>query len=175
MILLLTLLVIILLICALAASSAARRARRRTPLPKGKVLYSDTGSEKRPARTLVSRRYGLKGRPDYLLETAEGIVPVELKSAPLPPGGRPYDSHLMQLVCYCLLCEDVLNARVPFGLIRYRDGESRVPYTPELRAQLLALLEEMREARALPVVHRSHAQPRRCARCGFNETCGEAL
>jgi CRISPR-associated exonuclease Cas4 len=68
-----------------------------------------------------------------------------------------------------------MNAHVPFGIIRYRDGEVSVEYTPELRARLLALLEEIKRARAMPVVHRSHSQARRCAGCGFREVCGEAL
>ena len=144
-------------------------------LPEGKVLYSDTGREKRPAETLISIKHGLKGRPDYLVETTNGIIPVEIKSKTCPPSGRPYDSHVMQLICYCLLCEETMSAHVPFGIIRYRDREVRVPFTPELRGRLLALLEEMREADASAAVHRNHTQARRCARCGFNEVCGEAL
>jgi CRISPR-associated exonuclease Cas4 len=154
---------------------AALKAREEASLPEGKVLYSDTGREEQPARTLVSWRYGLKGRPDYIIETAEGMIPVELKSAACPRSGRPYDSHVMQLICYCLLCEEVMNVRVPFGIIRYRDREVRVNYTRQLRARLLSLLEEMWKARESESVHRNHSQARRCARCGFNEVCGEAL
>lgn len=157
------------------AARAAIKAREKASLPEGKVLYSDTGREKRPAQTVVSWRHGLKGRPDYIIETAEGIIPVEIKSATCPRSGRPYDSHVMQLICYCLLCEEVMNASVPFGIIRYRDREVRVNYTRELRGRLLSLLGEMRKARESESVHRNHSQAARCAGCGFNEVCGEAL
>lgn len=68
-----------------------------------------------------------------------------------------------------------MGAHVPFGIIRYRDGEARVEYTRELRARLLRLLEEMRAARTAAVVHRNHTQVRRCARCAFHDLCDEAL
>ena len=174
-VLFLTLFIIALLLCALLAWGAARRTRRRAALPEGKVLYSDTGGEKRSAETLVSRRHGLKGRPDYLVKTRDGIVPVEIKSTSMPHSGRPYEAHVMQLVCYCLLCEEIMGAHVPYGIIRYRDGEARVEYTLEARARLLSLLDEMRRAKALMVIHRSHSQPGRCAGCGFRDVCGESL
>ena len=169
------LLVVILLVGALITASAALKMRERTALPSGRVVYSDTVREQRQTETLVSWQYRLKGRPDYLVETSEGIIPVELKSAVRPPSGRAYESHIMQLACYCLLCEETFNTRVPFGLIRYRDGEVRVEYTAKLRARLLSLLEEIQSARSIANVHRNHSQVRRCAGCGFRDGCGEAL
>jgi CRISPR-associated exonuclease Cas4 len=176
-----------LLVVALVAHLAARRAGGRAGLPRGSVVYSDTGfavgklgglvvdkEGVKQERALVSRRYGLVGRPDYLIETREGIVPVEAKST-LSPGARPYDSHVFQLAAYCLLVEDALAAHVPYGVIRYRDSEVRVDYTPELREELLALLEEMQEARRAEDVHRSHDDARRCARCSVRESCDERL
>lgn len=177
-----------LLLVALFARAAARSAERSSGLPAGRLVYSDTGfavgrvapAEKGPEgvrqeRPLVSRRYGLTGRPDYLVRSAEGIVPVEVKSTRSPATGRPYDSHVMQLAAYCLLAEDALGASVPYGVIRYADGEVSVDYTPELREDLLALLEEMREARAAEDVHRSHDDPRRCKGCSVREHCVESL
>ena len=171
----LLLLVIVLLICALLAGSVARRARERAGLPEGRVLYSDSGRERRPQEALISLKYGLKGRPDYLVETAEGIVPVEVKSSICPASGRPHDSHVMQLACYCLLVEEATNTPAAYGLIRYRDREVRIEYTTELRDRLLALLAEMQRAKEALTVHRSHAQARRCAGCGFRDVCDEAL
>lgn len=168
-------LIVILLACALATRSARLREERRASLPAGKVLYSDTIQGKRPVETLVSLRYGLKGRPDYIVETAEGIVPVEIKSTIRPSSGRPYDSHLMQMICYCFLCEETMKWSVPYGIIRYRNGEVRVEYTSELRSQLPSLLEEMRIARTLPETHRSHSQAGRCMGCGFRDVCDKAL
>ncbi|MFL6230947.1 MAG: CRISPR-associated protein Cas4 [Pyrinomonadaceae bacterium] len=179
----------LLLACvAVIAHYAARARANSTGLPTGRLVYSDTGiavGELAPAqinaegerqeRALVSRRFGLTGRPDYLVRSSEGVVPVEAKSARRPANGVPYDSHLMQLAAYCLLVEDALGETVPYGVMRYADGEARVEYTPELRETLLELIEEMREARDAEEVHRSHDEPRRCASCGYRDVCDEAL
>ena len=183
----LALLLCLLVVVAAAARAAARREARRTGLPLGALLYSDTGrpvGRLAPAevgaegvkqeRPLVSTRLGLVGRPDYLIESEGGVVPVEIKSTACPAGGRPYDSHVAQLAAYCLLVEDLLGASVPFGVIRYRDREVRVEYTDELRGHALALIEEMRAARDAEEVHRSHEDPRRCAGCSMRDVCTES-
>ncbi|HYJ48264.1 MAG TPA: CRISPR-associated protein Cas4 [Pyrinomonadaceae bacterium] len=180
--------VILLLIIALLSLIAARRAARRSGLPSGQLIYSDTGfavgqigptslNEEgvKQEKPLVSRRFGLTGRPDYLVRTSEGIIPVEAKSTRRPANGRPYDSHLFQLAAYCLLVEDVLGARVPYGIVRYADAEVAVDYTPELREGLLNLIEEMNEARLADDVHRSHEDARRCRGCSMRESCDESL
>lgn len=178
----------VLLIIALAAHLAARRRARRTGLPTGQLIYSDTGyavghlgptvtneQGDKQERPLTSKRYGLIGRPDYLVRTADGIVPVEAKSTNCPASGRPFDSHVFQLAAYCLLVEDVIDAHVPYGIIRYADAEVLIDYTPELKDELLELLYEMRQARNLEEVHRSHREARRCLNCSMRELCDEAL
>jgi CRISPR-associated exonuclease Cas4 len=173
---------------AIAAYRAARREASQTGLPAGKLIYSDTGvvtGKLGPATTdeygrkvekpLVSERFGLIGRPDYLVETEDGIIPVEIKSARAPASGQPYDSHVLQLAAYCLLVEDLLDADVAWGIIRYRDAEVRVAYTEELRILLLDVLDDMRAARLAEDVHRSHDEPGRCANCRMRDICDEAL
>lgn len=179
---------IVLLLVAIVAFAAARRGAGRANLPAGRIIYSDTGSPvgriapvslnvrgERQEKPLLSHRHGLIGRPDYLVETDEGVVPVEAKSANCPANGVPYESHLMKLACYCLLVEDTLEASVPFGVIRYRDRQLRVDYTDELRDSLLKLLADMREARQAEDVHRSHEETARCAACSYREICTESL
>jgi CRISPR-associated exonuclease Cas4 len=179
---------VILLLVAFAAWLAARRGARQADLPEGRVIYSDTGSPvgriapvtlnargERQEKALLSHQYGLVGRPDYLVQTDEGVVPVEAKSTTCPASGVPYESHLMQLACYCLLVEEATGESVPFGVIRYRDRQLRVDYTDELREHLLELLAEMREARQAEDVHRSHEEAARCAACSYREICVESL
>ena len=48
-----------------------RRQRQRSGLPEGTVLYRDTGEWQETERPLHSRRYGLVGRPDYLVQTRD--------------------------------------------------------------------------------------------------------
>lgn len=188
----LTLLLFLLVAGAALAARAAARESKRAGLPAGSLLYSDTGRPvgrvagtevgrdgKRQEKPLVSNTLELVGRPDYLIEAEGGVVPVEVKSAACPAGGRPYDSHLAQLAAYCLLVEDVLGRKVPYGLVKYRDREVRVEYTPELKERTLALINEMKagmnasdEGRE---VHRSHDDPRRCVGCSLRDACTESL
>lgn len=178
----------LLVVVAVSARLAAARESRRSGLPAGALLYSDTGKPVgriapaevgregfRQERPLVSESLELVGRPDYLIESDGGVVPVEVKSSACPSDGRPRDSHVAQLAAYCLLVEDVVGASVPFGLIKYRDREVRVEYTEELRGWALALVGEMRDATNEEEIHRSHEDPRRCAGCSLRDVCTESL
>jgi CRISPR-associated exonuclease Cas4 len=188
MIYLLIFIIPVLLVIALIAHLAAHSAAGRTGLPAGQLIYSDTGyavgsigpvttneQGEKQERPLTSEHYGLSGRPDYLVRTRDGIVPVEAKSTKCPANGRAYDSHIFQLAAYCLLVEDVIGADVPYGIIRYADAEIIIDYTAELRDELIELLGEMRQARNAEEVHRSHSEARRCSRCSMREICYEAL
>src|SRR5215470_14817351 len=179
---------VILLLAAITANAISKRITSRSGLPAGRLIYSDTGfatgkigpvardeTGQKQESPLISEKYGLIGRPDYLVETDEGIIPVEAKSARLPSNGQPFDSHVFQLVAYCLLVEDVLGSDVPYGVLRYRDREVQIEYTRELRAELLDLLDEMRKARKMAEVHRDHDDARRCANCYLRDACDEAL
>ena len=46
----------------------------------GRVVSQDTDRRRDLECPLVSSHYGLIGKPDYLVETANGLIPVELKS-----------------------------------------------------------------------------------------------
>ena len=93
---------------------------------------------------LLSRRYGIVGKPDYLLEVKQGgrtmTVPVEVKSRRQPPEPAPH--HVLQLAAYCLLVEDVLGQRPTHGLLRYADATLTIPYTDSLRRQVLTAADE---------------------------------
>ena len=167
-------LVVILLVAALVLYVFARQLRKRTGLPQGKVIYSDTGAWQRNEQSFFSAAYGVTGKPDYLVRQQKAIIPVEVKSSPAP--ASPREGHVMQLAVYCLLVEENLGQRPPYGLIHYADRNFRVDYTDELREQTLQTLSKMRQAAELADgPHRSHQNPRRCASCGVRETCDERL
>ena len=147
----------------------------RTGLPARSILYADVGSTFPQRAALISRRFRLSGKPDYLVRVKDGVAPVELKSSRSPSSGRPYEGHLFQLAAYCLLVEDVFRVSVPYGLVRYEDRSIRVDYTPSLRASLLVLLDEMRTAKRDGECHINHSQPSKCRSCGFRSDCGESL
>ena len=166
---------LIALIAAVLAWFVGRGLFARTGLPTGDILYADVDSTFPQPPPLISKRYSLSGKPDYLVRVKDGIAPVELKSSPCPSSGRPYEGHLFQLAAYCLLVEDVCRVSVPYGLIRYEDRTVRVEYTPSLRASLLALLDEMRTVERDKECHINHNQPSKCRSCSFRPGCGESL
>ncbi|MCS7087478.1 MAG: CRISPR-associated protein Cas4 [Thermoflexales bacterium] len=145
---------------------------RRSGLPMGRVIYSDTRAWQPNMRTFVSPRYRLVGRPDYLVQTTRGVVPVEVKSTRAP--AQPYASHLMQIAAYCLLIEESFG-KPPYGIICYTDRQFAVDYTPGLREMLIATLRAMREALHAGCADRSHAETARCQGCGYRDRCDQAL
>jgi CRISPR-associated exonuclease Cas4 len=148
------------------------RLRRTTGLPWAPVLAQDTYGRDLE-KPLFARRIGLTGKPDYLLDIRGSVVPVEVK--PGRRANRPYESDLMQLAAYCLLVEETSGAAPPYGLLRYAERTFRLDYTPRVRDELLALLDEMRAELEERDCARSHDDPRRCQGCGFFEQCDQAL
>ena len=94
----------------------------------------------------MSSRYGLTGKPDYLVEAANGLIPVELKSRDCRRSG-PHASEAAQLTAYCVLVEDSFGATPSHGIIQYADRSWPIRYTVKGRDRLLQILDEMREAR----------------------------
>lgn len=168
------LLILLLLFVGVALFWLARRGRAATGLPPGRVASSDTGAGNRLEIPLYSSDHGLTGRPDYLIEDRGGFIPVEIKSSAAPASG-PFDSHVYQLAAYCLLVEQSYGVRPTHGLIRYRDKTYAVDYTPGLEADLLALLNEMRESFGAKAVDRSHDTRQRCRGCGYRGACDQSL
>jgi CRISPR-associated exonuclease Cas4 len=155
-----------------------RQVRRQTGLPAGTVVYSDTGAERAVLEPLVSHRYGLVGKPDYLVDLKQGgnhvVVPLEVKSRNRP--ASPNAGHILQLIAYCLIVEDLYGQRPPHGYLRYADATLTIPNSDVLRAEVLQAADAIRGARRADNVHRSHAIAARCDGCGYLKACGaEAL
>jgi len=151
----------------------ACRLRAQSGLPQGQVIYADTGAWNRCEKPLFSRRYLLTGKPDYLVDDGRAKIPVEVKSTVCPPS--PYRSHVLQLAAYCLLVEEEFGQPPPYGIIKYLDQTYAVEYTAQLRAELLGVLDEMRQHLDADDVTPSHANPNRCRSCGYRDECGERL
>jgi CRISPR-associated exonuclease Cas4 len=142
-------------------------------LPEGCVLYSDTGQRRELTELLYADDLSLVGKPDYLVESKEGLVPVEVKSGRTP--SKPFDSHIYQLVAYCLLVQRNYRRRPPYGIIRYPQRSFAIEFTRDLEAQVLELLADMRSSLGLGEMHRSHDQVGRCKACGFGQLCDQRL
>jgi CRISPR-associated exonuclease Cas4 len=151
----------------------ARAARRESGLPVGRVTYADTGAWERCERPLFSWQYRLTGRPDYLVRSRQGVIPVEVKSGPAPQ--QPYPAHILQLAAYCLLVEEQESRAPRHGILKYQDRTFEIQYTPALRSHLLTTLDAMRADLHAREVMRSHEEPQRCRGCGYREKCDQRL
>lgn len=164
---------LLLLLIGLVLVFVAWRMRAHTGMPHGRVIYSDTGAWERNERSFFSHQHRLAGKPDYLVRTTAGIVPIEIKSGDAPPQPRP--GHVLQLAAYCLLVEESFGEHVPMGIIRYDDKQFAIDHTPPLRQTLLGALADMRARLDEGDAHRDHTDPHKCAACGVRHACDERL
>ena len=151
----------------------AYRRQKASGLPGGRVIYTDTrgwGSVEKP---LYDAKLNLTGKPDYLVEQASRLIPVEVKSSQSPEA--PYDSHIYQLAAYCYLAHITYGKRPPYGILKYANRAYAIDYTPELETSLKNLLFEMRQREGLKEVDRSHEIVARCQKCGYHSACNQKL
>lgn len=144
--------------------------RLRGGLPRGRVLYRDADGQ---GSLLRDPKWGLVGKPDYVLDSRDGPVPVELK--PSRRGAEPYLSDQLQLAAYFALVEASFGRRPPYGYLVYANARYRIRNTPALRAQLAETLEAIRAARGPSRPARTHDQPGRCLACSYRQGCPQAL
>src|SRR3972149_9550506 len=135
----------------------------------GRLVYVDTSQWGRVEKPLYDPALNLTGKPDYLFEQGNKMIPIEIKSNRI--ARAPYDSHIYQLAAYCLLVQRTFGKRPPHGILHYPNRTFAIDYTAELESGLLALLIEMRASESRKEVNRSHQSPSRCHRCGFRSGC----
>jgi CRISPR-associated exonuclease Cas4 len=167
-------LVLVLLFLAALLWYRGREWRQESGLPAGDVIYTDTGTWRANNQVLHASNLRIVGKPDYLVEQHDGsIIPVEVKSSLAPR--TPWEGQILQLAAYCLLVEENYGVRPPYGILQYRDCAYAIDYTDDLKADLLDLLVEMREARQDNDPAPDHNEPRRCAACSFRASCDRRL
>jgi len=153
------------------------RSRKSTGIPAGDVFYQDLVGQPFTAKNLRSLKLGISGKPDCLIRTADGIVPVELKKSKRPPArGEVYPNHMIQNLAYCALVEERLKERVPYGLVIYAGQQvRRVEFTDSNRRWLMHTIAALQAARFANQAKRSHNQRGRCSGCGVRDECDQAL
>lgn len=133
---------------------------------KEKTVYTDHATK--PVKAFFSKKYGLTGKPDFILKTKDGLLPLEIKHSEKPK--QPYFSHVMQLISYCLLMEESGN-RPRYGFIRYKGGKAfSIPYTENMKSSLLKTMQEMRDyldSGEGPEPIRKY----RCEKCSYQSEC----
>lgn len=155
-----------------ALVALSRRWQAEAGIPGGRLISVDLERRGRISPPLTDDCLGLTGRPDLLLETRGGWVPVEIKSGPAP--ARPYASHVLQLAAYCRLVEASHGRRPPYGILKYADRGYSFPYTRGLETNVMRAIERIR-SRADELPDRSHAEAARCAGCGYQSACDQRL
>ena len=161
------------LLVALILLGLSGRQQRQLGLPGGRIIYADTSRWSKTEEPLFDPELGLTGRPDYLIEQGEQIIPVEVKSTRAVEA--PYDSHIYQLAAYCLLVERAYGKRPSYGIIHYPSRTFAVDYTPALEEAVLNIIAEMRDKAGEKNIARSHEAPERCMHCGFRDHCDQSL
>ena len=153
-------LAVLALIIGLALVLRGRGMRSRRGLGQGRTLDLDS-------RNLYSRRYGLAGRPDRIIE---GGIPEEWKSA-----RRVYDSHRAQMASTSSCIEEETGVRPPHGFIVTGDGtRHRIENTDELRAWVLGVADQIRAARRqVAEIIQVNPPPAKCRACGQRANCGQ--
>jgi CRISPR-associated exonuclease Cas4 len=146
-------------------------------MPSGEVFYQDLPGQPFVARDLRSVVLGISGKPDCLIRTIDGVVPVELKHSNRPPArGGVYPNHMIQNLAYCVLVEEQLREKVPYGLVIYGGQQvRRIELTDANREWLMCTVAALRAARLAKQAKRNHNQCRRCSGCGVRAHCDQAL
>ena len=106
-----------------------------------KAIYQD----KKGVKLLVSERFDLKGKPDYIFKTiiTGKYIPLEVKSTVIKEY-TPHIGDLYQLVAYFLIIEDVYGKRPPYGKLVYANRTFTIKNTRKIRKKVLKTLKEMR-------------------------------
>ena len=136
-------------------------------------MYSDTRHWRECPDVLYAASANLTGKPDYLVQKWQYVIPVEVKSGRTPD--EPYRSHVLQLAAYCLLVGETRGRRPPYGLIHYPDRTFAVRYTGELERELLETIGWMREDMRDGHADRNHDDPARCRTCTYAGYCDQRL
>ena len=123
---------------------------KRLWLPGYSVFYSDVKNKNHPGATLngkllVSEKYGLQGKPDYIYKKGNALIPVELKSGTAEKLTQPREGDVMQLAAYFFIIRDLYGHKPRSGYLVYSDCVFKIKNTRHLGKRLFTVLSEMRE------------------------------
>lgn len=147
-----------------------KRNQTDAGLLPGKLVASDLSGQ---GDLLHDPTWDLHGRPDYVLETKTGFVPVEVKAARTPE--HPHANHKQQLGCYLRLLEVKTGTAPPYGLLNYPEGVFRVEWNDALKRDVKTTLDRIAQAREEGRADRDHQQPGRCRGCARRDACEQKL
>ena len=127
---------------------------------------------RKEAPLLESARYGIRGKPDYIIEKDGEYIPVEKKTGRTPKG--PLFSHIVQLIAYCMLVEESFG-KVEYGILEYDEKKYFINYDENLKSTVIKLREKMIEDMERGMAHRNHYKKGKCLNCSRRDICPERL
>jgi CRISPR-associated exonuclease Cas4 len=165
---------VLLIVIALIILWLTQRGRKRMGLPQGRVVSTDMGQWQVNNQVLYDPQLKLAGKPDYLVQQRNRIIPVEVKTGYTP--AQPYDSHIFQLAAYCHLVGVTTGKAPPYGFLHYPEKTFEINFDHNLQQALYATLDSMRQdLHSGQSVPRSHQHPKRCVHCGYRDICDQCL
>ncbi|MDI3312602.1 MAG: CRISPR-associated protein Cas4, partial [Thermoanaerobacterium sp.] len=87
-----------------------KEMKRIIGFKRGKLIYIDKQEEVKKdgviySKLLKSSKYGISGKPDYIYDIGNELIPLELKSSKVE-GHSPLLKDVMQLTAYFLIIEE---------------------------------------------------------------------
>lgn len=140
---------IILIVILIKSTSSAVSKKRRIRLPFGyKLIYTDQKGNKRLdsvvySKFLYSKKYGLRGKPDFIYQRGRDIIPVEIKSGTLGSASMPHRGDLYQLAAYFFIIEEEYGIRPQTGRLIYSDCMFIIYNNKEIRREFMRILKQM--------------------------------
>jgi len=134
----------------------------------GKIEY--VGADK--GKEMTSYKYGIRGKPDYIIKVGNEYIPVEEKSMSMD---HPRFSHVMQITAYCMLVEDIYGIAPSYGIIKYSNREFKIPYEERWKKLVIKIRENMLKDMERGEAHRNHNNKKKCATCVRRDFCPERL
>ena len=121
---------------------------------------------------ITSSKYGIRGKPDYIIKRNNEYIPVEEKSSNL---NHPKFSHVMQITAYCMLIEDKYGSPPPYGVLKYRNRQFKIPYEDRWKNMVIKIRKNMIKDMERGEAHRNHNNKNKCLHCARREYCPEKL
>ncbi|MEX0806090.1 MAG: CRISPR-associated protein Cas4 [Candidatus Binatia bacterium] len=120
---------------------------------------------------MSSKRLGLSGKLDLLIDSPEGLFPVDFKMTT----GRPHKNHLFQLCGYALLLEDQYGREVSKGFVYLIPHDDAVVFdlTEAVKSETERMIDEMRRMIEEEKMPPPTPVRNRCADCEYRNFCGD--
>lgn len=120
---------------------------------------------------LSSKELGLTGKLDLLIDSPEGLFPVDFKFT----AGSPHKNHVFQLCGYALLLEERYKRPVNKGFVYLIPKNDAVVFdlTEELKAETKRVLDQIRAMAEREQMPPPTPVRNRCTDCEYRNFCGD--